>query len=66
MDAHHIYAEDGSFDVVIANHMLFYCEDLEKVFSENSTCIEAWWKNDLQYLQQQAHAGGQQIGAGVR
>lgn len=34
MDAHHIYAEDGSFDVVIANHMLFYCEDLEKVFSE--------------------------------
>lgn len=34
MDAHHIYEEDGSFDVVIANHMLFYCEDLEKVFSE--------------------------------
>ena len=28
------HAEDGSFDVVIANHMLFYCEDLEKVFSE--------------------------------
>ena len=34
MDAHHINAEAGSFDVVIANHMLFYCEDLDQVFSE--------------------------------
>ncbi|MCQ2540363.1 MAG: methyltransferase domain-containing protein [Acetatifactor sp.] len=34
MDAHYINAEDGSYDVVIANHMLFYCEDLGKVFAE--------------------------------
>ena len=34
MDAHYIHAEDNSFDVVIANHMLFYCEDLQQVFSE--------------------------------
>lgn len=34
MDAHHINAADDSFDVVIANHMLFYCSDLDKVFSE--------------------------------
>ncbi len=34
MDAHYINAEDDSFDVVLANHMLFYCEDLAKVFAE--------------------------------
>ena len=34
MDAHYIRANDNSFDVVIANHMLFYCEDLPLVFSE--------------------------------
>ena len=34
MDAHHIYAEDGSFDVVIANHMLFYCESIDQVIME--------------------------------
>lgn len=26
--------EDASFDIVIANHMLFYCDDLEKAISE--------------------------------
>lgn len=34
MDAHYIHAEDNTVDVVIANHMLFYCEDLHRVFSE--------------------------------
>lgn len=34
MDAAQIDAVDGSYDVVIANHMLFYCEDLNQVFSE--------------------------------
>lgn len=34
MDAHHINALDESFDLVIANHVLFYCEDLKKVCSE--------------------------------
>lgn len=34
MDAHHINAPDESFDIVIANHVLFYCEDLKKVCSE--------------------------------
>lgn len=34
MDAHHINASENSFDVIIANHVLFYCEDLSKVFSE--------------------------------
>jgi DNA-binding transcriptional MerR regulator/phospholipid N-methyltransferase len=34
MDAHDIKAEDCSYDVVIANHMLFYCKDLSQVFSE--------------------------------
>ncbi len=34
MDAHHINAPDESFSLVIANHVLFYCEDLKKVFEE--------------------------------
>ena len=34
MDAHHINAPDHSFDLVIADHVLFYCEDLQKVCSE--------------------------------
>ncbi len=33
-DCHDIPYPEGSFDVVIANHVLFYCEDLEKVLSE--------------------------------
>ena len=34
MDAMRIDEEDNSFDIVIANHMLFYCDDLAKVLSE--------------------------------
>ncbi len=34
MDAQSIEAEDETYDVVIANHMLFYCENLSKAFSE--------------------------------
>ena len=34
MDAHHINAADHSVDLVIANHVLFYCEDLQKVYRE--------------------------------
>ena len=33
-NAEKIPFEDETFDVVYANHMLFYCENLEKVFSE--------------------------------
>ena len=34
MDAHHINAPDNSVDLVIANHVLFYCDDLQKVYRE--------------------------------
>lgn len=34
MDAHQLQAKDSSFDVVLANHMLFYCEDLPQVLRE--------------------------------
>lgn len=34
MDAHYLMAEDNSVDVVMANHMLFYCEDLHRVLGE--------------------------------
>lgn len=33
-DCHHIPHEDASMDLVIANHLLFYCEDIEKVCRE--------------------------------
>lgn len=33
-DGHKIPYEDASFDLVIANHVLFYCEDIEKVCRE--------------------------------
>lgn len=34
MDAHRLYKQDESFDCVIANHVLFYCDDLDMVCSE--------------------------------
>ena len=34
MDAHHINADDNTYDVVIANHLLFYFEDLDTVLKE--------------------------------
>lgn len=33
-DCHEIPYEDESFDLVIANHVLFYCEDISKVCEE--------------------------------
>ena len=33
-DCHSLPYEDASFDLVIANHLLFYCEDIEKVCRE--------------------------------
>lgn len=33
-DAHHLPFPDDSFDLVIANHVLFYCENLDQAFSE--------------------------------
>ena len=34
MDAHQIHMPDESVDLLIANHVLFYCEDLQQVFRE--------------------------------
>ena len=34
MDAHQIHMPDASVDLLIANHVLFYCEDLQQVFRE--------------------------------
>lgn len=33
-DCHHIPYEDASFDLIIANHVLFYCEDIDAVCRE--------------------------------
>lgn len=34
MDAHQIHMPDNSVDLLIANHVLFYCDNLEQVFCE--------------------------------
>ena len=34
LDCHEIPFRDGFFDVVVANHMLFYCDDIGKAVSE--------------------------------
>lgn len=34
IDAHYLPIEDNHLDVVVANHMLFYCKDLQQVLSE--------------------------------
>lgn len=34
LDCHQLPFPDGSFDLVIANHLLFYCEDLRKCLAE--------------------------------
>lgn len=34
MDAHRIYKQDETFDCVIANHVLFYCQNLDEVCGE--------------------------------
>ena len=33
-DCHAIPYEDCTFDLIIANHLLFYCDDIHKVFEE--------------------------------
>lgn len=39
-DCHHIPYETESFDLVIANHVLFYCDDLEQVCKEISRVLK--------------------------
>lgn len=34
MDAHRLYKPDETFDCVVADHVLFYCDDLDEVCSE--------------------------------
>ena len=39
-DCHQIPCEDGSFDLVIANHVLFYCDDIQKVCREAARVLK--------------------------
>jgi SAM-dependent methyltransferase len=39
-DCHDIPHEDESFDLVIANHLLFYCDDIHKVCKEISRILK--------------------------
>ena len=39
-DCHAIPFDDGSFDLVIANHVLFYCEDISRVCGEISRVLK--------------------------
>lgn len=40
-DCHHIPYKEEQFDLVIANHVLFYCEDISQVFSECKRVLKA-------------------------
>ncbi len=40
LDCHRIPYKDNSFDLVIANHVLFYCDNLPKVFTEISRILK--------------------------
>ena len=40
-DCHAIPYEDASFDLVIANHVLFYCKDVDRVCSEVGRVLNA-------------------------
>ncbi len=35
MDAHRLYKPDASYDCVIADHVLFYCDNLDAVCSKS-------------------------------
>ena len=39
-DCHHIPYPDHSFDIVIANHLLFYCKDISQVAAEISRVLK--------------------------
>ena len=39
IDFHEIPCEDDSFDLVIANHVLFYTKDFDKVLKENTIIV---------------------------
>ena len=39
-DCHSIPYEEASFDIVLANHVLFYCKDLPRVFAEVSRVLK--------------------------
>lgn len=39
-DCHDIPCEAGSFDLVIANHLLFYCKDISKVCQETARVLK--------------------------
>lgn len=41
MDAHQIHAPDSSADLILANHVLFYCESLKQVFREVKRVLKA-------------------------
>lgn len=41
LDAHRLFGEPGQFDRIIANHVLFYCEDIPLVCSQAAHLLKA-------------------------
>ena len=60
-DCSRIPYEDGAFDLVIANHVLFYCDDIQGVCREVRRVLKRRRALHLQYLRQQAYAGGERL-----
>ena len=63
-DCARIPHEDRSFDLVIANHVLFYCEDISAVCSEIQRVLTPGGKLICSTYGKKTHAGSQQTGPG--
>ena len=48
-----------AFDLVVAGHVLFYCEDILTGVPGSEACIKAWWKICVQYLWWRAYERSQ-------
>ena len=53
------------YDCVIADHVLFYCDNLDAVCSEILRVVKARWCVRVQYIQLTAYEGDKRSGAAV-
>ena len=58
-------AKDESYDLVIANHVLFYCKNVNKAL-DDCEGVKAWRSACVQYIWQQAYAGDKPPCVGIR
>ena len=59
-------AKDESYDLVIANHVLFYCKNVNKALDEIVRVLKPGGSACVQYIWQQAYAGDKPPCVGIR